>query len=490
MRHTPGCPKNPTVPKHPTTEAPVNSLSEPLRETSGMTALDDATTDTTLPWFMRGNYAPVPDEMSVTDLPVIGALPTDLSGRFFRNGANPADGIPMHWFDGDGMLHGIRITDGKAEWYRNRWVRTKLLAGGERMNPETAEFDFTAGRANTHVIRHAGRILAVEEASLPNEISPDLDTLGPYDFVGKLSTPCTAHPHVCAETGEMHFFGYELVSAPFINYHVVDASGNLVHSQAIDVPGPTMVHDFALSRHHAIFLDLPVVFDLETAMLGGMPFQWQESYGARIGLLNRDGARRGEQPRWFDIDLCYVFHILNAWEEDDGNTVVLDAGRHRSMWQGGAENFEPCYLWRWRFDLTTGRVTEEQLDDREHGFPRIDDRRTGLANRFGWAVTGRPGEAASMDAASGVVKYDLSTGSTEFHDFGAGRSTSEAVFVPASDASGEDEGWVMSYVYDAATDSSSFCVLDATDITAAPVAEVPLPRRVPNGFHGSWFADE
>jgi carotenoid cleavage dioxygenase len=163
------------------------------------------------------------------------------------------------------------------------------------------------------------------------------------------------------------------------------------------------------------------------------------------------------------------------------------------MWAGGADSFEPCYLWRWRFDLRTGTVTEEQLDDREHGFPRIDDRRTGLPNRFGWAVGGNPAVKRAgepdMEAASGIVKYDVTTGSTEFHDFGPACSSSEAVFVPAADGSGEDEGWVMSYVYDKSTTSSSFVVLDASNIAGEPVAEVPLPRRVPNGFHGSWIPD-
>lgn len=182
----------------------------------------------------------------------------------------------------------------------------------------------------------------------------------------------------------MHFFGYELVHAPYVTYHVADAAGNLVHSQAIDVPGPTMVHDFAISRNYAIFLDLPVVFDIELAMTGTMPFVWREGYGARIGLLHRERARQGEQPRWFDVDLCYVFHIMNAW--DDGDTVYLDAGRHAAMWRGGPDQFEPSYLYRWAFDLTTGTVTETKLDDVSHTFPRIDDRRTGLSNRYGWCV--------------------------------------------------------------------------------------------------------
>ena len=445
-----------------------------------------------LPFYMRGNYAPVGDEVEAFDLPVVGSIPAELDGRFVRNGANPAEGIPMHWFDGDGMLHGIRLRDGKAEWYRNRWVRTKLLAGEPRMNPETFEFDLSAGRANTHVVRHAGRILALEEGSFPNEIGPDLATIGPTDFAGTVTTPVTAHPHTCAETGEMHFFGYELVSMPYVTYYVADPSGSVIHKQPIEIPSPVMMHDFALSRNHAIFLDLPVVFDLDIALSGGgMPFQWRPSNGSRIGLLDRRNVGSGEpaQPRWFEVDDCYVFHIVNAWEEDDGNVVVLDAGRHPSMWAGGDDSFEPCYLWRWRFDLRTGKVTEQQLDDREHAFPRIDDRRTGLPNQFGWAVTDRPGEKIRTDVATNIVKYDVVSGESSHHDFGSTTSCGEPVFVPASDSAGEDEGWLLTYTYDRATESSSFVVLDAADMSAGPVAEVALPQRVPHGFHGSWFPD-
>ena len=456
-----------------------------------MTAVDDATsTDRTrLPFHMRNNYAPVLTEIEAFDLPSEGAIPTDLNGRYIRNGANPKNGPSMHWFAGDGMLHGMRLRNGRAEWYRNRWVRTKTLEGAQRRDPQTGQADLTVGLANTHVVRHAGRIFALEEGSLPNEISPDLDTLGPYDFEGGLRTPFTAHPHVCAETGEMHFFGYELISAPFVTYHVADAGGRLIHSQPIDVPGPTMVHDFALSRNYAIFLDMPLVFDLDLAIAGSMPFEWRESYGARIGLLQRDAARRGEQPRWFDVDHGYVFHIMNAWETDDGNVVHLDAGRHASMWKGSAEAFEPSYLHRWSFDLRAGAVSEQQLDDASHGFPRIDDRRTGLPNRYGWAVGARPGSSEGLHGANNVFKYDLRTGVRTMHDFGPDVSCGEPVFVPADDSAGEDEGYLMTFLHDSSTDRSSFVVLDASDMSAPAVATVALPQRVPVGFHGSWFAD-
>jgi carotenoid cleavage dioxygenase len=298
----------------------------------------------------------------------------------------------------------------------------------------------------------------------------------------------------------MHFFGYELVKAPFVTYHVADASGALVHSQPIDVPGPTMVHDFALSRHYAIFLDLPVVFDLELAIKGGMPFNWTPSYGARIGVLHRERARRGEQPRWFEVPLCYVFHIMNAWDDgaddlgidDDARYVWLDAGRHASMWDGAADRFEPSLMWRWRFDLASGEVREEQIDEVSHSFPRIDERFTGLANRYGWAVAPRHGDRPGrpgMDDPSAIVKYDTHTGARSVHDLGAGAQPGEPTFVPAHHAAVEGDGYLVTFVHDVASGESRFVVLDAADMSNEPLASVVLPQRIPHGFHGNWFAD-
>ncbi len=455
-----------------------------------MTALDEPDTSR-LPFHLRGSYAPVTEEVEAFDLAVQGRIPDGLNGTFVRNGPNPMSGRSPHWFAGDGMLHGLRVRDGKAEWYRNRWVRTRTLEGARRRDPNTGEADLTVGVANTHVVRHAGRIFALEEQSLPNEISPELDTLGPCDFGGALRTPFTAHPHVCPETGEMHFFGYELVHAPFVTYHVVDRDGSLVHTQPIQVAGPTMVHDFAISRNYAIFLDLPVLFDLEMAMTGSMPFAWNPDYGARIGLLHRDRARQGAEPQWFDVSLCYVFHIMNAWDDGpDGRYVWLDGGRHETMWAQGNDKFEPSLMHRWRFDLQTGQVKEEVLDDVDHAFPRIDDRRCGLTNRFGWAVAPVDPVDRRHDAATGLVKYDLQTGARTTHSFGDASLSGEPVFVPAHANAGEDEGYLVTYTHDLTTDTSSFVVLDASDMSSAPLAVVPLPQRVPRGFHGSWFADE
>jgi carotenoid cleavage dioxygenase-like enzyme len=434
------------------------------------------------PWHLSGNFAPVMDELTEFDLPVTGAIPPELDGLYVRNGSNPKSGDSAHWFFGDGMLHGVRIEKGRAAWYRNRWVRTtKFETQADAIAPETM-MDRRASAANTHVIGHAGRILALEEGHFPYEVTPELETKGCLDYDGRLQSAFTAHPKLCPETGELHFFGYGPV-APFLVYHVLDAKGDLVHSAEIEVPGPTMMHDFMITRDHAIFMDLPVVFDLEKMMQGGIPIGWDESYGARIGILPRGGT--SAETRWFEIDPCYVFHPMNAYV--DGSKVVCDVGRHAYMWRDSMEDFAPSYLYRWTFDLETGAVSEEQLDDLVHGFPRVDDRVVGLRNRFGWATGSREGSPGGADEPGVLLKYDMEKGTSTQHDFGPTSQPGEFAFAAASDTAAEDEGWAMGFVYDKATDSSDLVLVDATDPSAAPTARIHLPQRVPHGFHGSWI---
>jgi carotenoid cleavage dioxygenase len=381
------------------------------------------------------------------------------------------------------MLHGVRIEGGQAKWYRNRWVRTKKFEqDADAVDPATM-MDLAASAANTHIIGHAGKILALEEGHVPYEIGPELETLRWQDYGGRLKTAFSAHPKLCPETGELHTFGYGALE-PFLTYHVLDASGDLAHSAEIKVPGATMMHDFAITRSHAIFMDLPVVFDIERAMRGDVPIFWDESYGARIGILPRFGGT--DDVKWFEIDPCYVFHVVNAF--DEGSKVVADVGRHEYMWRDSMEDFAPSLLNRWTFDLETGQVQEEQLDDISHGFPRVDNRVVGLPYRYGWTVASHPEE--TNDAIAGaVLRYDVKNGTTVRHDFGLGRNPGEFSFVEASSASGEDEGWAMGFVYDAPSDKSELVILDGSNPAAAPVARIHLPARVPFGFHGSFIRD-
>lgn len=446
-----------------------------------------AVTDT--PFHLRGNFAPVSEEVTTTELKVTGTVPDGLNGLYVRNGPNPRAGSSPHWFFGDGMLHGLRFDEGRAGWYRNRWVQTKMLENPEMsIVGDDGSVDRAAGPNNTHVVAHAGKILALVETGYPCEMSPELETVGPHTFGDKLATGMTAHPKICPVTGEMHFFGYGF-APPYLVYHVVDASGELVHSEEIEVGGPTMIHDFSITEKHVIFMDLPVVFDLEEAMAGRMPYAWSDDYPARMGVMPRGGSNA--QVNWVDVDPCYVFHPLNSY--DDGDQVVLDAARYPELWRRDSGDFEAsANLHRWRINVDGSGVKEEQLDDLASEFPRVDERRVGLRNRYGWAVSERPDGSANLLSEGNVqtvVGWDLETGDRQVADLGAHRSAGEPVMVPRSADAAENDGWLLFYTFNAETETSDLTILNADDVAGDPVATVHLPVRVPVGFHGSFIPD-
>jgi carotenoid cleavage dioxygenase-like enzyme len=432
-------------------------------------------------WWLAGNFAPVERETEAFDLKVEGALPPELSGVFMRNGPNPAAAPTPHWFFGDGMLHGVRIENGRARWYRNRYIGTARRGRTFSRNDPAAMMDKTLSTANTALVRHAGRILALEEGHFPYEVDAELGTLGCRDFDGRLTTSFTAHPKVCPETGEMMAFGYSFM-APHLVYHRFDRAGRLVQSADIPVGGPTMIHDFCTTRTRTIFMDLPIVFDLALAMRGSMPYRWSDDYPARLGVMARDG--RPEDIQWFDIAPCYVFHPLNAY--DDGARVVLDVARYETMWKHGFSD-APGLLHRFTLDTATGRASETTIDaGRPLDFPRVPDSRVGLRHRYGYAMaSGEGGDGVAFGTS--VHKFDLETGAVASCEFGAGRRPGEAVFARVGD--GEDSGYLMTIVHDENTGISEFCVIDADAPARGPIARVQLPQRVPYGFHGAWFAD-
>lgn len=450
---------------------------------------------TVFPIFRTANYAPVHDELTAFDLPVQGSIPADLSGWYLRNGPNPRDATG-HWCVGDGMIHGVRLENGRAAWYRNRWVRTESfedpvpLYNGLYNNDGTRNLHSSI--ANTHVVRHAGKTLALMEFSLPYEITNDLKTLGAYDFDGKLMDSMTAHPKICPATGELHFFGCGNLFEPHVIYHRADADGQLTINRPLDVPALTFMHDFGLTAEHVVFMDLPLLFDLPLALARqderDIPYRWNENYGARLGVLRRDDPYG--QVRWFDIDPCYVFHVANAYDVASStsragvNSIVLDVVRYPEIWRDSSKFGIDATLWRWKINLDTGMVEECQLDDRGVEFPRVDDRLAGAAARYSVAV-----------GSGGLVRYDLQLGSASEYRFGRGGShgapsaPGEAVFAPAAGKTDELAGWYLTYVYDPVTDGSDLVIIDASDFEGGPIACVRLPRRVPHGFHGSWIPD-
>lgn len=443
----------------------------------------EAASDDT-PSHLRGNGRPVTEELTLTDLEVTGTIPAELDGRYVRNGANPLSGYSQHPFFGDGMLHGVRVRDGKAEWYRNRYVQTPFIKNPDLniLDPSVL-MDKTASKANTHVVGHAGKILALEEGHFPYVVDGDLNTVGATDYDGVLTGSFTAHPKICPVTGEMLAFGYSSF-APYLRYLRVAADGTLVQTEEITVGGPTMMHDFNVTRNFVIFMDLPAVFNLELAMAGDMPIRWDDNYPSRLGVMPRNGT--DQDVTWYDINPCYVFHPMNSYEE--GDNIVLDVARFKHMWRESSMDFPPPQLWRWTINTSTGKVHEEQIDDRSAEFPRVADSVVGLKHRYGYMM-GMSGEFGGDDPGSqsgAILKYDRETGTRQDIELGRGRTSGEPVFVPSADPKAEDDGYLMTYVHDAATDTSQFVILDAASMDKTPVATIDLPR-IPGGFHGSWI---
>lgn len=441
--------------------------------------------------YLEGLYAPLSTEHTAFDLKVTGTLPPELDGRYIRNGPNPigeVDPATYHWFTGDGMVHGVRIRDGKAEWYRNRWVRSTLVSQTLGEEPVPGERFSGMEAANTNVIGHAGRTLAIVEAGgRPAELTDELETVCFSDLDGTLPHGFTAHPKKDPATGRLHAVGYYWARPNVLEYVTVDAQGAVERAIDVAVPGNPMTHDCSITETHLALYDLPVIFNLTDAAAGSVfPYSWDESYGARIGLMPLDGG--AEQVNWFEVDPCYVFHPMNA--HDEGDSVVIDVVRHPKMFDKqrlGPDEGVPS-LWRWTFDRASGKTKEEQLDDAGIEFPRVDERLVGRAHRYGWATAVSDGsESEGQDlTASSMVRYDTHHGTSERISFGEGRMAGEVVFVPRSDDSAEDDGWYMTLVHDRATDLSELVLLDASAPSEGPVATVELPTAVPLGFHGNW----
>ena len=313
---------------------------------------------------------------------------------------------------------------------------------------------------------------------------PGLETVGPHTFDKRLRHACTAHPKVDAETGEMMLFGYSAL-APVVHYSTANADGELIRTVPIPLRKPVMMHDFAVTRRYSIFMDLPVTFDIATLAKSGSMMRFDRELGSRFGILPRHG--QAQDILWFESPSCYVFHTLNAW--DEGDTVTLIACRmpefadHAGGQTPSSDNpfgTLTTVLYRWQFNLATGAVTEGPIDDVHADFPRVNDARLGRRTRFGYTMSLEMG---------GLVKTDLERGGSCRHSFGAGRLGGEGVFVPRPGAQGEDDGWLVTYVFDTGNRTSELLVIDARDFAASPVSRVLIPARVPYGFHGIWLDD-
>jgi len=439
--------------------------------------------------FLKGPYAPVASETTETDLKITGRIPPELNGLYARIGPNPMH-VPNpathHWFLGDGMVHGVRLRDGHALWYRNRWIGSNTVNQRLGRPPAPGPRNRDLDTVNTNIIGHAGKLWAlVEGSALPVQLNDTLETERHGYFNTPLQRTFAAHPHRDPETGDLHAICYDVLTLDQVFYVVIAADGTLKRDIAIPVRHGPMIHDCALTETRMVVLDFPITFSLPALLRGhSFPYQWNEKHPARIGLLPRNGT--AADIAWFDVDPCFAFHTANAYDQPDGS-VVLDLITYPRMFEGarhGPEN-RPSTFERWVLSPATNTVQRQPYSKFLQEFPRCDDRLTGKPYRYAYTI----GIDLEGRSPQPLYRHDMLSGEIVQHDFGPHHMPAETIFVPRHPTSAEDDGYLLTYVYDLAENTSTLTILDAAKLGAAPTALIHLPARVPIGFHGNWIAD-
>lgn len=440
--------------------------------------------------YLAGNFAPVAAELTETALQVRGRLPQALNGRYIRTGPNPME-VPnpaRHpWFPGDGMMHGIELRDGTAVSYRNRYARTSSVTTrfGEPAVGGPAQPGLDS--SNTNIVPFRGSVLSITEGALPYVIGPELNTIERIDF-GGLSHGLSAHCKYDPIARELHNVSYRVAPAPFAVWQVIDAEGRVVRDVPIELETCGMWHTFSLTERYVILYDMPVVFSQQRIDDGWyFPFAWDPNHPSRVGLLERTGDGTVD---WIEMEQCAINHDDAAIDTPTGVSVYATISeRIFDKDPAGPLESQP-FVERLDIDVTSRNVRRSSTNGITGEFLRAHPDLWASPARYIYSVGNGPGKQGGgvLESGNSVIKFDATTGTTDLAKMGAGRATSEAVFVPDPDRSAdEDGGWLLSYVYDAATDLSEFVVIDAQDLAAGPVASVQLPTRVPFGFHGNWI---
>ncbi len=456
-------------------------------------------------------------EADIFELEIYGSLPRELAGAFYRVAPEPqfppllGEDIVIN---GDGMVGAFFFGDGHID-FKSRYVRTekfeleraarRSLFGAYR-NPFTDDTSVRGrnrGTANTNVLLHGGRLLALKEDSPPVEMDPHtLETIGTWTDDGRItSRTVTAHPKIDPETGELVFFGYAAKGEATrdIAFYIADARGRVNREEWFQAPYAAEIHDFAVTREHIAFAILPTTSSLERLKAGGPHWLWDPTRESQIGIFER--AAGVSTLRWFKGPPRWLYHYFNAYSA--GSKVVIDACVSEAQTfpfmypdtRGGA--FDPAKaiprITRWTFDLSggDGRFEERTLWTNYCEFPRIDDRVAMRRHRYGFAIANDPardftGGGLFGPAFNTVVKYDFEAGAAATFALDSKATAQEPVFVPRHAGAAEGDGYLVLLVNRFDTMLNDLIVLDTRRIEAGPVATVKLPVRLRNGVHGNW----
>jgi len=444
-------------------------------------------------------------------LPLDGVLPPDLQGTLVRigpgaPGGGEAVGEPGA---GAGALHAIELRDGAA-----------------------ISYVASPSSANANVFWQAGKVLALAETGLLQQFSR---LLQPEEFDGGLSVPIASHVHRDSTSGGRILFGVEQgteTAHPFLRLGEWDSSGDLVHRMEVQLERATWQHDIGVTARHIAFIESPTEGATFFADDGSgeildvaVPFRWAPGAQGWVGVLDRDGD--GSDVRWARLDPCLVTHVLHAYDEpgvepgvgvagvgsgsagssdtgavvlyvcryevpEEGQPVDLDtpvvgpAGIGMSLIAGGLPTLE-----RWRIEGE--RLERVQVDDRLVEYVTSDPLCEGRLFRYGYAVEVAPNWDRSVDREVdhiGLLRFDMARDEVVAWNPGQHRTASEPLFVRAVDGKSDDEGWLLTMVYDATRGASDLYVLDASSLGRRPQAIIHLPESVELPFrsHGTWIS--
>lgn len=460
----------------------------------------------------RLGYEGLGADVEPTTLALRGRLPAGLRGALYRNGParHAFGGVRYrHPFDGDGLVQRYDLTDAGVA-HRGRFVRTEKFVAEARAGRLLREafgthppgMEATSGPdalnvANTNVLQRAGALYALWEGG--SAIALDartLETLGPKAWSPELAgMPFSAHPRVEPD-GSLWNFGVSSHAGKLTVYRVA-SDGRLLGSATLDVPQVAMVHDFAVTERHLVFLLPPLVFDVERARAGATflaSHVWRPELGLRVLLLPKDDLARAQ---WLELPAGMVFHLGNAWEEAGSGVIRLDCMRAADAWHategllgimaGRYEQRERARSTLITLDPRRGRATQEVLPHVAE-FPRVDPRVVGRAYRrvFSAARVGTGGARPGYDA---VMRLDMRSGAVDRYVYGDHVMVEEHVFVPRAAGRGrEGDGWLVGTALDLQRRATLLSVFDARRLADGPVAQASMPRVMPLGLHGTFVA--
>ncbi|MBC6417858.1 MAG: carotenoid oxygenase family protein [Prochloron sp. SP5CPC1] len=441
-------------------------------------------------------YQSQPNEYDYWVEDIEGDIPKKLQGTLFRNGPGLLDihGTPIrHPFDGDGMVCAISFRDGRVH-FRNRFVRTEGFVQEKRKGKMLYRGVFGTQKpggwlknafdlrlkniANTNIIYWGGKLLALWEAAEPYRLDPqNLETLG-IDYLDDVLKPgdaFAAHPWVVYE----------------FNPH-----GQLERRHSHRIPGFAFIHDFAITSNYCIFFQNPVRFNPLPFVFGfrgaGECVQFQPNRPTRVVVIPRTPELKDDKMKILEVSSGFIFHHGNAFETSE-NEICVDSICYQSLYQIKSEDsykevdfdaLAPGQLWRFTLNLASSTIEKKMLDSRSCEFPTVNPDQVGRPNRYLFmGAAHHPTDNAPLQAIS---KLDLESGERQLYSFAPQGYVGEPIFVPHPHAKKEDEGWVLTLVYDALHHRSDIVILDPQDLNQSPISRIHLKHHIPYGLHGSW----